>query len=314
MIDGTLHGWMSWTVALATGWIGARAAKSWNVFIRRLLQQAGSVRNNYQGRPIPVGSGIALVAAFSATVMLLVLLRECLQLEMLRSMANELRMADVLPTDRQLVLALLLTLGMGMLGLIDDLLGSRDVGGLRGHWLKWLRDGEITTGLIKAVGGGCLALTVALIDEPFILRGPSGWAALSVAVDSLVIALMANWINLLDVRPGRALKATLLKSGLLLVAAPLSAIPLVLALMGVIIGYFRVDLQGKAMMGDVGANFLGAVLGYLLIVALNVKQTLLVLAILLILHAYTERHSLSKLIEQSRVLGWLDELGREQAH
>jgi UDP-N-acetylmuramyl pentapeptide phosphotransferase/UDP-N-acetylglucosamine-1-phosphate transferase len=293
--------------ALAAGWVGARAAKSWNVLIRRLLQQAGWVRNNYQGRPIPAAAGTALVAAFSATVMLLILLREFLQLEILRGMA------DVLPSERQLVLALVLTLGMGMLGLIDDLLGSRDAGGLRGHWQKWLREGEITTGLIKAMGGGCLALTVALLDESFAQRGANGWAVLSIAVDGLVIALMANWINLLDVRPGRALKGMLLKSGLLLVIAPSTEVPLLLALMGVILGYFRIDLQGKAMMGDVGANFLGAVLGYLLIVILDVKETMLVLTILLMLHAYTERHSLSKLIEQSRFLGWLDEWGREKA-
>lgn len=307
MINMTLHGWYGlWPSATAV-LISAILTKIWISPFCKLMQQAGWVRSNYQGRQIPIAAGAVLILSFLATILLLVIWGE----------ASEALLRDgtslSLPSERQLLLILLLSFGMGMLGILDDLLGSRATGGLKGHFMKWVRDGEITTGLIKAVGGGCLSLTVALLGNPSALRDWNLSSAAVVVVDGLVIALTANWINLLDVRPGRALKAVLLKSGLLLLVVPASMSAVLLPLIGVAIGYFSADLQEKAMMGDVGANFLGAVLGYLLVETFGANVTGSILAVLLLLHVYTETHSLSKLIERNKVLEWLDQLGREEA-
>src|SRR5262249_2132501 len=118
-------------------------------------------------------------------------------------------------------------------GLADDLWGDRTAGGFRGHLRQLVEKGRVTTGLIKlAVGGGAslaLGLWLAGGAAPLLLRGvlepaapssasrpplpdlaprpPPAWlGGLEVLASALVIALCANTVNLLDLRPLRALK------------------------------------------------------------------------------------------------------------
>jgi len=195
--------------------------------------------------------------------------------------------------------ALWLALGFGLLGLGDDLWGSRAHGGFKGH-LGALRQGRVTTGLVKLVGGAALALA-------------AGWALseslLPALVDGTLIALAANFVNLLDLRPGRALK-----TWLLLAIGPAlagSTVRPLLAAVGVwALLYAPLDLGAKAMLGDTGANALGALAGLGLVLVLPFWGKVVLIAVLLGLHLLSEKHSFSAAIERFGPLRALDRLGR----
>lgn len=244
---------------------------------------------NYRGRVLPALGGVTLAPAL-------------LGLLILGWLVPALR-ADFPPALLLFVLAWLL------LGLIDDVAGNADRKGFRGHVLALLR-GEITTGGVKLLGGGALALWAAWR----ITAGAAHvWLALPVA--ALLIALSANALNLFDLRPGRALKVwwlvlvPLLVVGLLQQAAwpflPLAAVLLVATLV-----FAPFDFAGMMMLGDTGANPLGAFLGVALVFALPLPAQLLAVAALVALHVYAERASITRLIDRVPALRWWDGLGR----
>ena len=196
----------------------------------------------------------------------------------------------------------LVTLGFGGLGLLDDLKGDRSAGGFRGHF-QALRSGRVTTGAVKAIGGGLLSL----IAGYFVTTPGPLWAAL---IAALLIALSANTLNLLDLRPGRCLfgfgigTLTILLvllgqhsagSGLLLWAA--AAFALIL---------YPLDASGSAMLGDTGSNAFGAVLGVAGAVFLPRWASGLLVAVLLAFQVWCERHSLTQTIERHALLRALD--------
>jgi len=196
----------------------------------------------------------------------------------------------------------LVTLGFGGLGLLDDLKGDRSAGGFHGHF-RMLRQGKVTTGAVKALGGGLLSLVAGYsITAP----GPL-WMALAAG---LLIGLSANTLNLLDLRPGRCLFgfgagvlvifATLwgqhsLSSGLLLWAAAAFAVIL-----------YPLDAGGMVMLGDTGANAFGAVLGVAGAIYFPPLVQVLVVALLIAFQVWCERYSLTKVIESHPALRALD--------
>jgi hypothetical protein len=151
-----------------------------------------------------------------------------------------------------------------------------------------------------------------------------------------VIALSANLVNLTDLRPGRALKAysVLAVLGVLSVAwsewrtytevpeivppplsdAALSAIVgaflLGVLLLGPVAAVWRFDLGERAMLGDAGANAMGALAGYVLASNLPLWLLAVVAALLVALNLASERFSFSRVIERNRFLRWIDDLGR----
>ncbi len=64
------------------------------------------------------------------------------------------------------------------------------------------------------------------------------------------------------------------------------------------------------MLGDAGANPLGAVLGVGLAASLDEPARLVAIVVLLALNLASEKWSFSKAIEASPPLRWLDGLGR----
>src|SRR5699024_7357346 len=130
--------------------------------------------------------------------------------------------------------------------------------GLRGH-LGALRSGRLTTGAAKALGIPLLALGGAAAAP-----GPRRGAM--VLADAALVAGSANLANLLDLRPGRALKLLLpAAAGLASVPArdprTLSGQDLSRAALAPALLALPADLRERGMLGDAGANILGAAVG-----------------------------------------------------
>ena len=241
-------------------------------------------------------------------------------------------------------------LGGAVAGYIDDVdQGAHDGGkvakGLKGH-LGALAHGQVTTGVIKIAGIGASALAAsALVGSK--ATSVSG-KAVDLALNTVLIAGTANLANLLDLRPGRALKATVL------VAAPLSyfscaaaktpasgasvtsatasvasgasgapsakpvspASPasaqrlLASGLNAAAITALVEDLQETTMLGDTGANAAGALLGTSLAANDSWKLRLGATLGVVGLILASEKVSFSKVIAANPALNWLDQLWR----
>ena len=203
------------------------------------------------------------------------------------------------------------TLGAGLVGAYDDLRGSAQARGFRGH-LRALRSGTLTTGTVKIAGVGASALLAAVLVErarPDV-RGAAPRAA-DVVLDALLVAGTANLVNLLDLRPGRAAKAVALLGSALGLVHP--AAPGLGPVLGAVAGSLPVDLGGRAMLGDCGANGLGAAVATSAVTVLPRPARLAALAGVLALNAASERVSFTAVIERTPWLRWLDALGRAPA-
>ncbi|MET1006915.1 MAG: hypothetical protein ABWX96_15300, partial [Propionibacteriaceae bacterium] len=211
------------------------------------------------------------------------------------------------PPRRQTLAVVIAVAGSGIVGAYDDLYGSTQAKGFRGH-LRALRHGEITSGLVKIGGVGLSALLAsALVPASAPGAGSAGHGRLATVVDlglnSALIAGTANLVNLLDLRPGRAAKAVNLL-GLALTGS--GAGPVV----GAALGSLPSDLAGKSMLGDCGANALGAGVATVAAGALPRAVRLLALSGVVGLNLASERVSFTAVIERHRWLRWLDQLGR----
>lgn len=234
---------------------------------------------------------------------------------------------------------LVASLGGGLAGYIDDVdQGAHDGGkvakGLKGH-LGALAHGQVTTGVIKIAGIGASALAAsALVGSK---ATSVGGKAADLALNTVLIAGTANLANLLDLRPGRALKATVLvatplsyfscaaakapASGASGAASATPAAPasasgasaqrlLASGLNAAAITALVEDLQETTMLGDTGANAAGALLGTSLAAndswKLRLGTTLGVVGLILA----SEKVSFSKVIAANPALNWLDQLWR----
>ena len=190
--------------------------------------------------------------------------------------------------------------------------------GFAGH-LAALRDGRVTSGLVKIAGVGAAGLAAAalLAADPTVRSHPgrarrAGGAARAggiadVLLGAGVIAGTANLVNLLDLRPGRALKA-----GVLL-GAPLLPGPgggLAAGPVGAAAALLPPDLDERVMLGDSGANALGALLGVALAARTGPVGRAGILAAVAALTAASEKVSFSQVIQNTRGLRELDALGR----
>jgi len=282
----------------------------------RLSEKAQAT--NYRGRSVFYGLGVVWLIWAGCAIIGGVL-------------AASLVSASVLPI---LTLAGPLALVAFALGAVDDAYGSGSDRGFKGH-LKAMARGRLTTGGMKLVGIGLASLLVAGV-----LSGMAPWAGgetggatvvrvLATLVAGAAIALTSNLFNLLDLRPGRALKSYALLSPLALAStaiglsiaagwsaargvegAALDAVVLGLFLIGPFVAVYRYDLGEEGMLGDAGANPMGAVVGLLIVSGLPLVPLLVWTALVVVLNLASERVSFSAVIEGTTALRWLDGLGR----
>ena len=205
-----------------------------------------------------------------------------------------------LPTGQATALAAALGTSAA-LGAYDDLAGVTHARGLHGHFAA-LRRGELTTGIVKMAG-----LTAAGI-----LAAPPRRATTVRLVDAALIAGTANLVNLLDLRPGRALKAVALLGAPLMVghdAGATGAAGAVATAAALMPG----DLSERHMLGDCGANALGALVGWSLAVRSGLPARAAALAGVVGLTLLSERVSFSAVIDRNPTLAAVDAWGRQTA-
>lgn len=199
-------------------------------------------------------------------------------------------------------LVILATVGFGLLGLIDDLLGTGESGGFSGH-LGALRRGRLTSGGVKLFGGAALALAVMAAVQP----GSVG----RILADGALVALAANLGNLFDRAPGRCLKVSSIAFAALVAASAADpALVGVALVVGAGLALLPGDLGERVMLGDAGANVLGAVLGIGVVLVAAPTMRNVVLVVLVALNLASERVSFSAVIDRVSPLRWADRLGR----
>ncbi|MDQ1288248.1 MAG: hypothetical protein QG622_1813 [Actinomycetota bacterium] len=208
----------------------------------------------------------------------------------------------------------LAALGAGAFGVLDDLTERGSSKGLRGH-LGALARGEVTTGGVKIAGIGATGLLAAALARPAGPARPAGGGRLCRAVDVIaagaLVAGSANLLNLFDLRPGRALKVSLLAAPAALAAGPSGAVVAVAA--GSATAVLGDDLGERSMLGDGGANALGAVLGTALVAGARPRTRWAALAAVVALTLASEKISFTKVIAATPGLREFDALGRRPA-
>ncbi|PTM58548.1 hypothetical protein [Desmospora activa] len=253
------------------------------------LQEKKLISPNFRGSAIPTSYGGLLAFLYLLLSVLLLGIDQSLALPLFS-----------LPLFFAMLAA---SLGAAWLGWLDDTMGDHVNKGLAGHFRAWLREGTMTTGMIKAWGGIAIAAVAAVVTS-----GGTFWLW---PLHLLFIALVTNWLNLLDLRPGRCLKFYLIVAVLLtLLYFNQSSTLLFLPLLGLALAVFRADLSARVMLGDSGSNLLGVQLGIWLATVCSAPVIAVFTILLIVGHVIGETISLTRIIEKSRWLSYLDRLGR----
>jgi UDP-N-acetylmuramyl pentapeptide phosphotransferase/UDP-N-acetylglucosamine-1-phosphate transferase len=191
----------------------------------------------------------------------------------------------------------------GGLGLLDDVLGSGGDGrGFKGHLLA-LTKGRLTTGGIKLLCGYAVAVIgCALVDDRRVVM---------LLADAALVALSANLGNLFDRAPGRTLKVSAIALVALCASVGLEPrLGAVAATVGAGLALLLPDLRERVMLGDTGANALGAALGFGVVLTTSTGTRVAVLVGVAALNAASEVVSFSRVIERVAPLRGIDRLGR----
>ena len=311
----------SWTVwaLVATATLAVCWLIPW-LAMRALVPslESGPRVENYRGAPVFPGLGIVWVFWIGGFVLLLVgvIVEDALSIlpEPIGSLMSD---EDEL---MQLVLigyafGALMAIPTFVFGLIDDVYGGAEHKGFRGH-IKALLHGRLTTGGLKMAGIGIASAFVSLV-----IGAGVGTGGVRVALSFLVIPLAANFVNLVDLRPLRALKVY--SAIVILVAATvpmlwmqraaaagLAAAVVLIITLGPVAAVWGYDAREQGMLGDAGANPAGAVAGVMIALWWPTWAVCAAVVVLLVLNLASERVSFSSVIEGNRALSWLDRSGR----
>lgn len=254
-----------------------------------MLAAPAMQRPNYRGHRLPTAGGVLIVIAV-------------LVIEAGRAAFGSLGVGDTVDLTIERSEVLFAVFGFGLLGMIDDLIGDDRRTGFRGHVGALFR-GEITTGFLKLFGGAGVAMV--LVATPGFATGRR------LIVDAVLIALAANLFNLLDRAPGRTLKAAVIAYVPLAILLGTGPVGLAIApVMGAAFGLLGDDLRERLMLGDTGANVVGATLGLGVVLGRGEVSRWTALGILVVANLAAEIWSFSTIIERVPPLRWLDRLGQ----
>ncbi len=262
-------------------WAGARAA---------LVDPPDALRRtNVSGARVPAVLGAWVVIGGVAALGLLVAL-------------TGISDWDAAPPDRVAGAAAIVLTVMAVAGRWDDRRGDELPRGFAGH-LAAAGGGRLTGGLVKLLAGAGAGSAAGVLLHP----GDYWMIALTIAA----VGLGANLVNLLDRAPGRAAKFSL-PAGLLLSAFGSAAWTVAAAgTLGALAAVLPADLSERGMLGDAGANPVGALLGLGLAGSLGTTELGGAVALLLLLNLASERWSFSDVIDRTPALRTLDRLGRK---
>lgn len=274
-----MSNYILYIILLLTGLVGTYAVIP---FFKNMLIASNVIRPNYKKDMIPVSMGLVFLPMIVINGILLA----------------------IFTTEYKNLLYLFMyifgLIAMCLVGILDDIIGNRDVSGLKGHF-KSLFKGNLTTGGFKALFGGFVGILISVAISKNII---------DIGINTLIIALSTNLMNLLDLRPGRAIKVYLFLA--ILIFLTIAGYPkgLLLLIVPSVLVYFTHDLKAKAMMGDTGSNVLGISIGILVAMVYGLGVRVGWLVFLIFIHLLTEKYSLTKIIEQNKFLNFIDKLGR----
>lgn len=270
----------------ALGGLAAALAAAWATpRLAAFLAAKGLATPNYRGVPVAYAGGMVLAASLLPPFLLL---------------------SAGASGDREgFATALAVLFLAGWAGFLDDVAGGGEPKGLRGH-AGAVAAGVLTSGSVKALA----VASAGVVGGMGLEGGPARWF-----LAAGLVALSANAVNSLDLRPGRAGKGFLAGWVALAGAARGLGLPLpefFLPLAGAVVGYLPWDLRERTMLGDGGANLLGAGLGLAAAATLSMQAQVPLLAGLAAFHLLTERSSVTRIVERNGVLRLLDDLGRKR--
>lgn len=250
-------------------------------------------RENHRGRAVPTASGLFAVGAI-------------LLVEAGRATFAAFGVGPTPSLHGVRAMIVFACVGYALLGFVDDVLGDPYDHGFRGH-VGALGRGRVTTGAIKVIGGGALALV--LVSSA--LAPTSG---LRLVADAALVALAANLANLFDRAPGRTLKVALVAWIPLAVVAGTDPVGAAIApVIGAFTGLLGDDVRESMMLGDTGAYPLGAALGLAVVLECSTAVRTIVLCVLVLLTVAAEFVSFGRVIDRVPGLRELDRLGRGRA-
>jgi UDP-GlcNAc:undecaprenyl-phosphate/decaprenyl-phosphate GlcNAc-1-phosphate transferase len=289
---------------LGAGFVAARLL--W-MLLRPMLSAPVFRRMNYRKHELSTAGGLVVVCAV-------------LLIESVRIVLGGIGVGEPITPSGLRLPVLFAVLGFALLGLIDDLGASGSSRGFKGHVRSILR-GSPSTGALKLMGGGFVALIVAsqcgngslgrLGSQASLQDKASnvGWLVFNAAL----IALSANVGNLFDRAPGRTIKVSALGFSAVVVGVVVGGgwLPLapVAVVVGAALGLLIDDLREHVMIGDTGANVLGAVLATAIVANASNTVRLMVMAAVLTLNAAAELVSFSRVIERTPPLRAADRAG-----
>lgn len=254
---------------------------------QKLLPESESwIRQNFAGKPVSLRGGVA--SAITATACSAV---------------------TILASPRIGLAATALSAVSAGAGYFDDMDQGRHDGdhtakGLGGH-LGALREGHISSGLIKLGSiGAASAVAATVLPHRRGMLGCADWVA-----GTVLLAGGTNMINLLDLRPVRARKAVLATSIPTLLARGDASI-IGAAATAAAAGGFSDDGRGKTMLGDTGANSLGALASFGVGLAMPLTGRYAAAALLVAATLASEKISFSEVIANSPILSRIDAWGR----
>lgn len=247
--------------------------------LSQLAYKINNVEINYRGHKIPVGTGLLIPILFLCFYPLV----------------------KHIGQFNEWIIYCYLTVILGIVGFIDDRFGNKQIKGIKGHLSYLMKSKKMSTGFAKLVLITMVGFSVSTVLYEQLL---------TIIVCTITFAIWTNIVNLLDVRPGRAIKGFWLVTTITFSMHFFEIAYLEWGLVILSIPLFIVDINEWGMLGDSGSNILGGLIGFWIIAFSSNVELYIYLLIGSALTIYAEKKSFSKWIEKYPIIRRIDHWGR----